>query len=275
MSGSERRGRAMMADGLGDAGPAVLVEGLVVRLGGRDVLRGVDLRVEPGSLVGVLGPNGCGKTTLLRCIAGLQAPTRGRVRVEGDDASALRPAAMARRLAFQAQDDAAALGFTVREVVGMGRLAHGRGLLAGPGAADAAIVARWLDAFDLAALAGRTVESLSGGERQRVAVARALAQEPRVLLLDEPTNHLDVRHRFAVLERVRALGLTMLATLHEVEFAGRACDRLVLMRAGAVVADGAPADVLTPAIIEAVYGIAARVDHHPATGDIRVDLRPL
>ncbi len=182
---------------------------------------------------------------------------------------------MARRLAFQMQDGVAAPGFTVREVVGMGRLAHRRGLLAGGGVADDAVVARWLAAFDLTALAGRMVEGLSGGERQRVMIARALAQEPQVLLLDEPTNHLDVRHRFAVLERVRTLGLAVLATLHEIEFAARLCDRVVLLHEGAVVADGPPSDVLTPAVVERVYGVAASIDHHPATGQIRVDLQPL
>ncbi len=252
----------------------ILVEDLGCRLGDKEVLRRIDLRVETGCFLGILGPNGSGKTSLLRCVAGLLAPARGSVSVAGRPVAGTPPAVLARTLAFQAQDQVAALGFDVRDVVRMGRLVHRAGLFSGPSARDDAVVAGLLEAFELDALARRPFESLSGGERQRVAIARALAQEPRVLLLDEPTNHLDVRHRFLVLEHVRALGITVLASLHDLELAGRFCDRILLLDAGAAIAEGLPQDVLTPGAIAAIYGVAASVDRHAATGQIRIDLQP-
>ncbi|WP_210260906.1 ABC transporter ATP-binding protein [Enterovirga aerilata] len=255
--------------------PAVVVERLTCRLGDREALSGIDLVVDAGSFVAVLGPNGSGKTTLLRCMAGLQAPSAGHVRIDGDDVSRLAPAVLARRLALQAQDTDAALGFTVREVVGMGRLAHRAGFFAGETARDAATIDRCLSALDLTGFAKRPVETLSGGERQRVMIARALAQEPSILLLDEPTNHLDIRHQFSVLRLVRSLGLTVIATLHDVELAGRVADRVVLLREGRVIADGVPPAALSPAVIREVYGVSAVVDRQPGTGQIRIDLQPL
>lgn len=223
----------------------------------------------------MLGPNGSGKTTLLRCLAGLLAPSAGRVLVDGADPHRTPPAALARRVALQAQDAGAALGFTVRDVVAMGRLAHRRSPFAAAGPEDRAIVADALQRLDLAPLADRPVERLSGGERQRVMIARALAQRPRVLLLDEPTNHLDVHHRFAVLDLVRALGITVVATLHDIELAARWCDRILLLEGGRLQADDAPERALTPERLTRIYRVAAAVDRRPADGRLRIDLSPL
>ncbi|PGH57140.1 iron ABC transporter ATP-binding protein [Azospirillum palustre] len=255
--------------------PAIAVERLGCRLGGRMVLSDIGFSVPGGEILGILGPNGSGKTTLLRCVAGLQTPSAGRVLIDGDDPRALRPVELARRLALQAQDSTAALGFTVRDVVGMGRLVHRRSPFAGAGAEDRAIVEDALDRLELSGLAGRAVEQLSGGERQRVMIARALAQRPRILLLDEPTNHLDIHHRFAVLDLVRSLGITVVATLHDIELAARWCDRILLLADGRLQADAAPEDALTPDRLTAVYRVAAAVDRRPEDGLLRIDLSPL
>lgn len=255
--------------------PAIAIEGLACRYGEAEVLRGIDLAVDEGEFVGILGPNGCGKTTLLRCIAGLHAPDSGEVLIWGESVRAIPPARLARMLALQAQDADSALGYSVRDVVGMGRLAHRAGPFSSGTAADDAIVEDSMRRLGVESLAGRAVETLSGGERQRVIIARAIAQSPSILLLDEPTNHLDVRHRFAVVDAVRRLGVTIVATLHDIEFAARSCDRIVLLSAGRVGAEGAPEEALSPALIEEVYGVAGSMDRHPATGQIRIDLQPL
>ncbi|CAO3454320.1 ABC transporter ATP-binding protein [Azospirillum largimobile] len=254
---------------------AVSVDGLSCELAGRKVLSDIGFSVPHGAVLGILGPNGSGKTTLLRCLAGLQAPSTGRIRIDGADPRALRPAELARRLALQAQDSAAALGFTVRDVVGMGRLVHRRSVFSASGAEDRAIVEDALARLELEALAERPVEQLSGGERQRVMIARALAQRPRILLLDEPTNHLDIQHRFAVLDLVRSLGITAVMTLHDIELAARWCDRLLLLKDGRLQADAAPEEALTAERLTAVYRVAAAVDRRPCDGRLRIDLSPL
>ncbi|CBS89733.1 ABC transporter ATP-binding protein [Azospirillum lipoferum] len=254
---------------------AVVVEGLSCELAGRKVLSDIGFSVAEGAILGILGPNGSGKTTLLRCIAGLQAPSAGRIRIDGADPRALRPAELARRLALQAQDSAAALGFTVRDVVGMGRLVHRRSVFSASGAEDRAIVEDALARLELETLAERPVEQLSGGERQRVMIARALAQRPRILLLDEPTNHLDIQHRFAILDLVRSLGITVVMTLHDIELAARWCDRLLLLKDGRLQADAAPEEALTAERLTSVYRVAAAVDRRPCDGRLRIDLSPL
>ncbi|HYF88515.1 ABC transporter ATP-binding protein [Azospirillum sp.] len=254
---------------------AVSVDGLSCELAGRKVLSDIGFSVPHGAILGILGPNGSGKTTLLRCLAGLQAPSAGQVRIDGADPRALRPAELARRLALQAQDSAAALGFTVRDVVGMGRLVHRRSVFSASGVEDRAIVEDALARLELEALAERPVEQLSGGERQRVMIARALAQRPRILLLDEPTNHLDIQHRFAVLDLVRSLGITVVMTLHDIELAARWCDRLLLLKDGRLQADAAPEEALTAERLTAVYRVAAAVDRRPCDGRLRIDLSPL
>lgn len=255
--------------------PAIAAEAVSVRRAGRDILAGVTLAASRGAMTAILGPNGCGKSTLLRCLAGLERPDSGRVLVGGTDVARLSPALLARRLALQAQDADTALGFRVRDVVGLGRLAHRRGLLAGEDDHDRAVVERALVLLDLGGLADSAIETLSGGERQRVMLARALAQEPEILLLDEPLNHLDVHHRFEVLALVRSLGITVLAVLHDLDLAGRYCDRVVIMKAGRVVADAPPGAALTREHLTPAFAVEASVDRHPATRQIRIDLQPI
>lgn len=255
--------------------PAIQLAGLWCRRGGNDVLKGIDMEVEAGTVLGVLGPNGCGKSTLLRCIAGLEQPSAGDVSLEGRAVRHLSPSAIARRLALQGQDSDSSLGFSVRDVIGLGRLAHRSSFFAGASERDKEIVEQALMRLELTELAERPVETLSGGERQRVVVARALAQEPAILLLDEPTNHLDIQHRFSVLDLVRELGVTVVAVLHDIELAARSCDRIVLMKDGLVVSDGPPALALTPRTLRDVFSVHADVETHPRACRLRIELSPL
>ena len=254
--------------------PAIAIEDVHVRFGNRVVVDGVSLDVSAGEVFGLLGPNGCGKSTLLRCVLGVLTPIRGRVFIEGTPVDRLPPAVLARRLAAQTQEAEAALGYTVRDVVEMGRLAH-RSFFGSHRAHDAAVVADAMARLEVDTLADHAIETLSGGERQRVMIARALAQEPRILILDEPTNHLDVRHQFSVLDLLRALGATVLVTLHDLGLAARICDRIAVMSGGRIAAIGSPAETLTPATITRVYGVGATVARPDASATLDIRLFPL
>ncbi|KQX52732.1 MULTISPECIES: ABC transporter ATP-binding protein [unclassified Streptomyces] len=230
-----------------------------------DRLRGADLTVRPGETVGLIGPNGSGKTTLLRCVYGTLVPTSGRALLDGDDLHALGPKARARRVATVPQDSATEFELTVRELVALGRSPHKR-FWEGDTGADRGRAGAALARVGLAELADRPYPTLSGGERQRALVARALVQDPDLLVLDEPTNHLDIRHQLDVLALVRELGTTNLLALHDLNLAGAYCDRLYVLERGRVVTGGTPDEVLTPALLEAVYGVDAEVIPHPRTG---------
>ncbi|MFI8963760.1 ABC transporter ATP-binding protein [Streptomyces sp. NPDC053493] len=230
-----------------------------------DRLRDADLVVRPGETVGLVGPNGSGKTTLLRCVYGTLAPTSGRALLDGDDLRAMRPRARARRIATVPQESAAEFELTVRELVALGRSPHKR-FWEGDTAADLARADEALARVGMADLAGRPYPALSGGERRRALVARALVQDPALLVLDEPTNHLDIRHQLEILGLVRRLGTGNLLALHDLTLAGAYCDRLYVLQAGRIVAEGAPEEVLTPALLRTVYGVEAEVIPHPRTG---------
>jgi iron complex transport system ATP-binding protein len=251
----------------------VRIAAVGARLGGRWVVDGVAATPPAGRLTGLLGPNGAGKTTLLRLVAGVLEPGAGAVLVpaHGPATDGGEPVPVhelprrdrARRIALLEQDATSAVAFTVREVVALGRIPHRSMFGADP---DPAAVDDALAAASAAHLADRPWSSLSGGERQRVHVARALAQRPELLLLDEPTNHLDVSAQLALLAFVRDLGTTTVAALHDLNLAAAFSDHVLVLGEGRLVAAGAPADVLTPALVADVYGVDCDVLTHPRTG---------
>ncbi len=232
-----------------------------VTLGRHEVVRGVSLRVAPGELVALLGPNGAGKTMLLRAVLGLVERSRGTVRAGGDDPARLPAAERARRIAYLPQSRPLAWPVRVRDVVALGRFAHGAspGRLGGE---DAASVERALSACDLHTLADRRCDTLSGGERSRTHVARTLAAEAPLLLADEPTAALDPLHQHHVMALVRAYvdaGNGALVVLHEAALAARFADRLAWIRDGRMVADGPAETTLTRERMAEVYGVRAVV----------------
>ncbi|MER6915169.1 ABC transporter ATP-binding protein [Streptomyces sp. NPDC000594] len=251
------------------AAEVVVAEGLRFGYPGREVLRGVDLSVRAGESVALVGQNGCGKSTLLRLCAGLLRPARGRVLLGGDDLAGLSRRAAARRVALLHQSAPPVAGMTVRQLVRQGRYAA-RGPLGMLRGGDDTVSLRAMADAGVADWSGRPVESLSGGERQRVRLALALAQDTRVLLLDEPTTYLDLRHQLEVLSTVARLRtereLTVLMVLHDLGQAARFAERIVALRAGTVAADGPPAEVVTPALLAGVFGVAGRVGVDPVGG---------
>ena len=231
--------------------------GLVVRYpgAGQDALAGVSLRLAAGEVVGVVGPNGGGKSTLLRALLGVQPIRAGSVRLLDREVEAWSRAELAQRVGVVVQQEEPAPGLRVRDAVMFGRYAR-LSPLAAPGTADLAAVERALARADVAQLRDRHVTQLSGGEWQRVRLARALAQEPRALVLDEPTSALDVRHEMELFELVAALrrdGLGCLVITHRLNLAARYADRLVLLHRGAVVAEGPPSEVLGRERLSAVF----------------------
>jgi len=227
------------------------------------VLRGCDLGVAAGEVVSVVGPNGAGKSTLLRVLAGLIAPRRGHVTLDGRELGTFTRAEVARRIAVVPQVFETLFPFTVREVVALGRTAR-LGALGRASARDHVATERAIGELGLAALVDRRIDEISGGERQRAVLAMALAQEGDVLLLDEPTAHLDPAHQLATLALVRELartrGLAVVAVLHDLNLAAVAATRVLVLDGGSVVVDAAPLSALTPEIVARVFGASLDVE---------------
>ncbi len=222
------------------------------------MVRGVGLTLHPGTLTALVGPNGSGKTTTLRLLAGLLKPSEGRVLGAGRDLSELPPRELAKRVTYVPQDTHLDFEFTVREIVAMGRHAH-LGRFQPEGAHDREVIRRALERTDVLHLAERSVTELSGGERQRVVIARSLATEAGVLLLDEPTASLDIAHALDILALCRSLaaeGKTLCLAIHDLNAAARFADRVGLMAGGSLVADGTPDDIFTPDRIASVFGVS-------------------
>jgi iron complex transport system ATP-binding protein len=233
----------------------------------------VSVTVERGSLTGLLGPNGCGKTTLLNLLSGVLQPSHGVVSLNGASLSGRSRRDIARHLAVVPQETHPAFDYTVMEMVLMGRHPHlGAFELEGP--SDIALAQDAMAATGTGHLAGRAYMTLSGGEKQRVVIASALTQSPDVLLLDEPTASLDLGYQIEVASLLRRLnverGVTMVLATHDLNLAASLCDRLILMRDGRVVAQGATRDVLTASMIRRIYDVEADVTFHAPAGHMTV-----
>jgi ABC-type cobalamin/Fe3+-siderophores transport system ATPase subunit len=223
-----------------------------------DFLGPVSLAVARGQVCGVVGPNGAGKSTLLRLLAGLIRPVQGTVRLKGRPLGRISVRERARAIAFLPQRPPVSPFATGGEIVLLGRFPHRRYHLF-ESADDYEAARRAMAATDTAVFENRAMETLSGGEAQRVHLAAALAQQPELLVLDEPTAGLDLYHQFHVFEllrdRVRRTDLTVVVVTHDLNLAGRFCDRVLLLDDGRVAASGPPNDVLQPRVLEAVYGV--------------------
>ena len=252
---------------------ALRARGLTLAYDGRRVVEGLDLEVPAGRVTVVVGPNGCGKSTVLRGLSRLLKPTEGAVHLvtgtASEDVWSLRPKEFARRVALLPQSPPLPEGITVVDLVGRGRHPH-HTLVRRWSTADDEAVARALRATGTLELAERHVEELSGGQRQRVWIALTLAQQTDVVLLDEPTTYLDVAHQIDVLDLLRDLnrsrGTTVVMVLHDLNLAARYADHVVAMRDGHLVGSGAPADLVDEEFVARVFGLGSRVIPDPVTG---------
>jgi ABC transporter, nucleotide binding/ATPase protein (iron-siderophore) len=248
------------------------LEGHDLHLGyaaGEDVVAGLDISVDEGSFTVIVGPNACGKSTLLRSLSKVLPPRSGTVLLDGREISSMRPKVFARQVGFLAQSSIAPEAITVHELVGRGRYPH-QSVLHQWSEEDDRQVSTAMERTHVAELARRRVSELSGGQRQRVWIAMALAQQTRILLLDEPTTYLDLAHQVEVLELCRelnqVLGTTIVAVLHDLNQACRYADRIVVMRAGRILARGRPAQVITPQTIHEAFGLEVCITPDPVTG---------
>lgn len=232
------------------------------------IAREVNLAIPDRSFTVIVGPNACGKSTLLRGLSRLLPPQAGTVILDGKAISAYRPKQLAREMGLLPQSSLAPDGISVADLVSRGRYPH-QGLIRQWSVADEEAVAEALASTRTTELADRLVEELSGGQRQRVWVAMVLAQRTDILLLDEPTTFLDIAHQIELLElcqRLHREGRTLVAVLHDLNHAARFATHIIAMRDGRVVAQGAPEQIITEEIVEEVFGLACVVIADPITG---------
>ena len=234
------------------------VSNLGVRIGDTAILRNINLGFVEGEVTALLGHNGSGKSTLLKVLARQLSPTSGDIRVLGQSFQATGAREFSRHVGYLPQHPPATDGLTVRELVALGRYPW-RGPLGRYTDDDHALIDRAIEDTGLAGFRHRSVDTLSGGERQRAWIAMLLAQQTRCLLLDEPISALDVRHQVETLRLVHRLAeerdLTVVVVLHDVDLAARFCDRLVALKAGQLVADGRPREIMDAGILESIYGV--------------------
>ncbi|MEU3831723.1 ABC transporter ATP-binding protein [Streptomyces microflavus] len=239
--------------------------GVTVGYGGRAVIDDLDVSIPPGVVTTIIGPNGCGKSTLLRTLTRLLKPAKGTVVLDGEDIGRLRTRDVAKKLGLLPQAPVAPEGLTVGDLVARGRHPH-QSWLRQWSSDDAGVVERALAMTGVADLADRPVDSLSGGQRQRVWISMTLAQGTDLLLLDEPTTYLDLAHAIDVLDLVDDLhesGCTVVMVLHDLNLATRYSDNLIVMRAGSILAQGHPRDVITAELLYEAFGLQAKVIDDP------------
>ncbi|MCH1929726.1 ABC transporter ATP-binding protein [Shewanella sp. A25] len=249
---------------------ALNVQQLSWRHDDKAILSQVSFTLNQGEMLGLIGPNGAGKSSLLRCLYRFIQPTAGSISLFGQDIGLFSPKTFARQVAVVQQDTPHYFEMSAAQIVAMGLTPH-KGMFESHSHIDTDRVNQALAKVGLSHKSNQEYERLSGGEKQRALIARAIVQQPKLLILDEPTNHLDVRYQIQILTLVRSLGISVIASIHDLNLASALCDSLLLLDKGEVVAKGAPKQVLTEASIDEVFGVKARVMPHPENGNPQIN----
>lgn len=233
------------------------------------IVKPTNLSVESREFVGIVGPNGSGKTSLLHLMARITSPTSGTILIDEKNIWELQQRFFAQLVAVVPQESPHDLLFSVEEIVLMGRIPH-KGLFDADTDSDYVMSRDNLNKVGMSGFERRIFSSLSGGEKQRVLIARALTQDPQAILLDEPTNHLDIRYQLEILRLIKSLNITIVAVLHDLNHAANFCDRVILMNQGEIIGEGSPKDILTEKNISDVYGVTAQVEKNQKTKEMRI-----
>ena len=244
---------------------SIAAQNITWKVGKKTIVNNVSLSIASGETVGLIGPNGCGKSSLLRILAGLRRPYSGVVTLEGQDLSRIAKKQVARRVAFVEQHAMTEANMRVIDVVKLGRIPH-HSPFSGWQPQDDAAVTFALQRVDMFDKREQGWQSLSGGERQRVHIARAIAQTPKEILLDEPTNHLDIHHQIQLMKLISELSVTSIVALHDLNHASMFCDSLIVMRQGQIVAMGTPQAILTESLLWEVFRVETRIELSPYHG---------
>lgn len=248
----------------------ITAQGLGKSYGTTAVLSSIDFRAAQGEWWGIIGPNGSGKSTLLHLLSGIETPTTGSVQLLGREIGSYSRKAIARVMAVLQQEGLMPTGFTVREVLEMGRYPFLNWLGRETSSDSAELIDSILDRLDLTPLADRRIDELSGGQRQRAALGKVMVQEPSLLLLDEPTTYLDIRYQQRFMDLIaawrRESGITVISVLHDLNLAAQYCDRLLMLNHGRIAGSGTPEEVLTEDNIRHIFQIDPSIVKHPVNG---------
>ncbi len=243
------------------------VQDLQVSIGKNDIVSDVSLLVSNRQFVGIIGANGCGKSTMLKSIYKSLKPRAGSVFLDELDVLGAPPKKVSQKMSVVGQFNELNFDLTVFQMVMLGRTPHKR-LLESDTKEDMDIVRRALEQTNLKEYKDRSFITLSGGEKQRVILARAIAQQPEFLVLDEPTNHLDIRYQLEVLTCVKRLNIGVLAALHDLQMAAEYCDYIYAMKKGRIIAHGKPKELFTEALVAALYDVNCKIYENPITNNL-------
>jgi iron complex transport system ATP-binding protein len=253
---------ALMAANAPASIPALVVNQLSWRYDDTQILADISFSLTANKMLGIIGPNGAGKSSLLRCLYRYIAPSCGTISLFGQDINQFNGKAFATQVAVVQQDTPQFFDMNTSQLIAMGLTPH-KGMFDGYTADDNQLVNDAINLVGLADKAFLQYGQLSGGEKQRALIARAIVQRPKLLILDEPTNHLDIRYQIQILELVKSLGITVIASIHDLNLASAMCDHLLLLNKGLLVAQGCPTEVLTEAQIGDVFEVCCEVKKHP------------
>ena len=241
------------------------VENVTYAIGSKIIVDDVSLGIETGDFVGLVGPNGCGKSTLLKCIYRTYQPEHGSVYIDGNLTNPMSNRELAREMSVMQQENMVEFDMTVFDMAMLGRFAHQK-MFGNDMLHERELVREALAEVGMAGYEERSFLSLSGGEKQRTLVARALVQKAPLILLDEPTNHLDIGFQYQIMSILKKQGLTVFSSVHDLNVASCYCDKIILMKAGKIVAYGTPEEMFTPEMIRHLFGVNTQVTVNSATG---------